>query len=515
MSTQTRSAGRTRRLAAATVALGLLVGLAACGGDEDPSPRDARDEQSINRADVEPTGSATAGTADGTGGSPGTEGEEAAARLGDRPEATPGVVEVDGSADTLTTPARAAYARTLPSTTVTQDTSGDSRGFERLCIGDIDIVDSSRPITAEEYEACRLNGLDVVQFQVAADAVVLAIRSQTDVGSDCLSTDQVRASFRAGSTITNWSQLGDNFDDVKLEAGGPTVEDPVARYFGRYVLDNPEPVNSDFRVDYVGTRDEDRTRLFVTGFDNDRRQVGDLRYVQPVYDKYKAELKTKWADWARANREVKLAVAAQRQGIRDRWSPAERAASDRRVTRAYEWRGREITYVNSLKAKLEPYEERYHELVKIQKRINDQFGHVGMFSHGYYATYEDRLRPFEIEVYDGDDQPNCIFPSPQTILDGEYPLSRQLLLTVTTRSIQRPEVRDFLEDYLTRSQALATENGVVAISDRDLARQLGWLAEDGEVPRFGVVDGEFREITPEDESPLEDQPAPPVENPAR
>ncbi|MCW2816020.1 MAG: hypothetical protein JWN84_3475 [Nocardioides sp.] len=521
MSTLTRPTGRARRLAVTSVVLALGLGLTACAdnGSEADATAANGGVRSINKAGLEPSRTTPTEATDGTGagGAAGTTGEAVVdERLGERRDPTPNQVDVDGGFGSLTTPARRDFADERAGITVTQDSSGDTRAFERLCIGDIDIADSSRPITVEEYEQCRRNGLDVVQFQVAADAVVLAIRSQTDVGTDCLSTDQVRAGFRNGSTITNWSELGPDLDDVEFEAGGPTVEENAGRFFGRYVLQSAEPVNADFRVDYVPADEEDQTRRFVTGSDEDRLKARDLTYIGPTWKQYTKELKTAWGYWADANEEVQAAVAEQRKGIRDKRTPAARAKDDARVTRAYAERGRLITAVNAAKAKLRPIDVVYRDLTQRQRRINDELGHVGLFSHGYYATYEDRLRPFEIEVSDDDDQPNCIFPSPQTILNGEYPLSQQLLLTVTTRSLQRPEVRAFLTSYLENSQSYADEAGVVAIPGIDRRRQLAWLEDEANLPRFGVVDGEFREIDEEEERTTEAAPPPaPVQNPAR
>ncbi len=100
------------------------------------------------------------------------------------------------------------------------------------------------------------------------------------------------------------------------------------------------------------------------------------------------------------------------------------------------------------------------------------------------------MRPFEIDAGDdtgdpsGDGQRNCVFPSKDTIANGDYPLSRQLTITATTRSLRRPVVRAFLVDYLGRVQRVAERQGAVALSDEDLQRQLTWLVEGATLPRF-------------------------------
>lgn len=518
MTTSTPTSTRLRRVTAAAVVLTLGFGLTACGNDDtsDAAQTSSTGVRSINKAGVTPSGTTPTDATDPSAIGSGDSGE-GVIPIGDRQDATPNVVEVDGNSDSLTSRARADFLGARGGITVTSDGSGESRAFERLCIGDIDIADTSRSITEEEYQTCRANGFDVVQFQIAADAVVLAIRSQTDVGTDCLSTDQIRAAFRNGSTITNWSQLGDNLDDADFEAGGPTVQYNAARFFGRYILGSEDPINSDFRVDYRAAEREADTLQFVTGSDEDRRRTRVLPDVRQVWLKYGEELRTAWGYWSQANAEVQVAVREQRKGIRTNRSPAARAKDDARVARAYNERGRMITAVNAARAKYKTINRRYRSLVDAQRRILDEYGRVGMFSEGFYATYENRLRPFEVEVYDGDDQPNCIFPSPQTILNGQYPLSRQLLLTVTTRSLQRPEVRAFLINYLENSQRYAEAAGIIALPEADKDRQIAWLQEGAVLPDFTFnEDGRFSERveTPEEEQATE-APAPVIENPAR
>ncbi|MFB9312862.1 PstS family phosphate ABC transporter substrate-binding protein [Nocardioides plantarum] len=511
----TRSHHARGRLAvSAALSLALALGVAGCGSDStDRTDAGSSGVPSLNRAGLEPSDETTDGA--GTTADDATD-DTVGVRLGDRADPVPGVVEVDGGLDSLTGPARRGFAGTGSGTTVEQQTSGETRGFQRLCIGEVDIVDSARPLTADEYEQCRRNGLDVMQFQVAADAVVLAIKAQTDVGTDCLSTDQIRAGFRNGSAIDNWSQLGSNLDDVEFRAGGPTVEFAPARFFGRYVLGDPEPINSDFRVGYQDTDSEDQTRKFVTGTTQDDLQANLLRTIEPQYVELRRQVAESQGYYDKAQAEVLESVKQQKRGVADKRSPADRAKDDARVTTAYAARGRMIRKLNARKAALVPVARRFKVADAARDRLDDTLGHVGLFSHGYYTTYENELRPFEIEISDGDDQPNCIFPSPQTILNGQYPLSRQLLLTVSTRSLGRPEVQKFLTYYLKRSQSLADKAGVVPLPDANVAQQVAWLQGKEKAPEFGVVDGRFRQLTEEDaQEATQAHPAAPAENPAR
>ena len=497
---------RGRSAAGAALALALALGVVGCSSDDsaDESGAGSTGVSSLNQAGLEAP-EETSGDPDGTVG----------VRLGERADPVPGLVKVDGGLDSLTGPARRGFAGAGSGTTVEQQTSGETRAFQRLCIGEVDVVDSARPLTADEYEQCRRNGLDVVQLQVAADAIVLAIKAQSDVGTDCLSTDQVRAGFRNGSTTDNWSQLGPDLDDVDFLAGGPTVEFSAARFFGRYVLGDPEPINSDFRVDYDYTDSEDQTKKFVTGTDQDARQADLLTTVEPQYVELRRQVAESQGYYDKAQAEVVESVKQQRRGVADKRSPADRAKDDQRVTAAYAARGKMVRQLNARKAALTPVARRFKAADAARKRRDRTVGHIGLFSHGYYTTYENELRPFEIEISDGDDQPNCIFPSPQTILNGQYPLSRQLLLTVSTRALGRPEVKKFLTYYLDRSQTLADAAGVIPLPDANVAEQVAWLQGKQQAPDFGVVDGQFRRLTEDDAQAARPRPTAPVENPAR
>ena len=65
---------------------------------------------------------------------------------------------------------------------------------------------------------------------------------------------------------------------------------------------------------------------------------------------------------------------------------------------------------------------------------------------------------------DGGD--GCVAPSVETVLDGSYtPLGRPLFVYASDQSLQRPEVRAFLEFYLENEQQIAEQALYVELSD--------------------------------------------------
>ena len=389
------------------------------------------------------------------------------------PSPTSGVVTVDGVDGTLTSAEVTAFQRSGSSVDVEVSRRGEDAAFASLCDGEVDVVDSTRAIAPEELEACRSVGLDVVQLQVASDAVVVAIKNETDVGGDCLGTQQVREVYRAGSPVTTWSQLGDGYDDVPLEVAGPNRENNAFQFFGRTVLDAPDPSLINLRSDYRTFDTDQGSRLFVVGRERDEDLALQLRDRSRERDLAKSRLTEQWQVVNDAKAEVEVAHAEVEKGVRDQ-RPADQQAADRqRVVRAEQALAAARSEMFVLTDEKNAVVARYDAAAAARARVQRTRGHVGYFLFSYYELFEDQLRPFEITDPDG--ERNCIFPSQRTITSGEYPLSRRMLLTTTTRSLDRPEVAEFLEHFLDRAGDAAVDAQLVALSQAEIDRQLDWV----------------------------------------
>ena len=74
-----------------------------------------------------------------------------------------------------------------PGVQVTVGVSGTGGGFERFCRGETDISNASRPIKDEEATACKDEGIDYIEFQVANDALTVVVNTDNDWVA-CLTT---------------------------------------------------------------------------------------------------------------------------------------------------------------------------------------------------------------------------------------------------------------------------------------------------------------------------------------
>jgi ABC-type phosphate transport system substrate-binding protein len=384
-----------------------------------------------------------------------------------------GIVDVDGATRGSLTAREAARFEAVDNVTqVRVAHNGEDQAFQELCQGDIDLVDSARTISRAEWDACRSVGLDVVQFQMASEAIVVAIKSETDVGGDCLDVNQVEDIYRAGSPVVNWSQVG--LDDVPLKVGGPDPDNNAFGFFGRYVLDAPQPSLTNLRSDYAAFANDQGTRLFVVGNNRDwrlSRWYADWTRLRGQQHKRLLDARE---ELRAARAEVRAALAERAKGIRDQRPPKDKARDQARVDAAYARLVKAKRVLPRVRVRWERLDDRYRVSRRARHRLDLLNGRVAYFRFSYYELFEDQLRPFEITLPDG--QRNCIFPSQLTITSGEYPLARQLLITTTTKALERREVNDFLEFYLRHAQRAASDQRLVPLPDESVLIQQRWLS---------------------------------------
>lgn len=86
---------------------------------------------------------------------------------------------------------------------------------------------------------------------------------------------------------------------------------------------------------------------------------------------------------------------------------------------------------------------------------------LGFVGYAFAEEAGDAVKEIEVDGGDG-----CVAPSPETISDGSYPLSRSLYIYVSADLAARPEGAAFIDYYL----------GDEALASGGLAEQVGYIA---------------------------------------
>jgi len=93
---------------------------------------------------------------------------------------------------------------------------------------------------------------------------------------------------------------------------------------------------------------------------------------------------------------------------------------------------------------------------------------LGYFGYAYYEENKDKLKLVAVDDGDDGNGKGPILPSPETVKGGTYrPLSRPVFIYPKLKALERPEVKAFVDFYLTNGAGLVREVGYIPLSDRE------------------------------------------------
>ncbi|MDD3380797.1 MAG: PstS family phosphate ABC transporter substrate-binding protein [Rugosibacter sp.] len=167
---------------------------------------------------------------------------------------------------------------------VTVGISGTGGGFKKLCRGEVDIANASRPILAKEMEACKAAGIKYIELPVAYDAMTVVINLKNKFIKQ-LTVAELKKMWEpaAQGTVTKWNQINPAWPDQPIKLFGPGADSGTFDYFTEAIVGKAKSSRGDF------TASED-DNVLVQGVSRD---VGALGYFGMAYyienkDKLKA-----------------------------------------------------------------------------------------------------------------------------------------------------------------------------------------------------------------------------------
>ena len=98
---------------------------------------------------------------------------------------------------------------------------------------------------------------------------------------------------------------------------------------------------------------------------------------------------------------------------------------------------------------------------------------LGYFGFAYYMENKDKLKLVAVDDGDETNGKGQILPSVETVGNGTYrPLSRPIFIYPKVKALDRPEVKSFVDFYLSQGNALVQEVGYIPLkaSEYELVR---------------------------------------------
>jgi len=201
--------------------------------------------------------------------------------------AQPQLIKIDGSSTVY--PVTEAVAEEFQQAKrggvrVTVGISGSGGGFKKFCRGETDISDASRPILAEEMEACRKNGIQYVELPVAFDALTVVINPR-NTWAKTMSVAELKKIWEPGAQdkVTRWNQVRPDWPDAPLRLFGPGADSGTFDYFTEAIVGKAKAS----RGDYTASEDDN---VLVQGIVADQYALGyfGYAYFEPNQGRMKA-----------------------------------------------------------------------------------------------------------------------------------------------------------------------------------------------------------------------------------
>ncbi len=173
-----------------------------------------------------------------------------------------GELAIDGSSTVFPFAQAAAegFMGQNPGVRITVGQSGTGGGFEKFCAGETQMATASREIDEDEEEPlCERNGVTYKEIQVASDGIAVVTSKQ--LGVKCLTTDQLSALWRQGSTVKNLQEIDPSLPNKAVSLFGPGTDSGTFEFFTDEI--NGEKGNT--RRDYQPSEDDNVLVQGVSG----------------------------------------------------------------------------------------------------------------------------------------------------------------------------------------------------------------------------------------------------------
>ena len=208
---------------------------------------------------------------------------------------SPATVTLDGSSTVFPISEAVAeeFQKATPGVRVTVGISGTGGGFQKFCRGETDISNASRPITANEMQACAAAGIAFIELPVAYDGLAVVVNPKA-TWIDSITAAELKTIWAPESqgNVKQWAQVRGGWPARELHLFGAGVDSGTYDYFTQ-AINGKEGAS---RGDFTSSEDDN---VLVQGIANDELALGFMPYA--YYIENKANLKLVGVDDGKAD----------------------------------------------------------------------------------------------------------------------------------------------------------------------------------------------------------------------
>jgi len=158
---------------------------------------------------------------------------------------------------------------------VTVGISGTGGGFKKFCRGETDVQDASRPILAQEIEACKAQGIQFFEIPVAFDALTVMVHPSNPLSAITVAQLKKMWAPEAQGQVMQWNQVETSWPSNPLKLYGAGADSGTFDYFTEAIVGKAKAT----RGDYTASEDDN---VLVQGIANDKNALGYFGYAYYV-----------------------------------------------------------------------------------------------------------------------------------------------------------------------------------------------------------------------------------------
>lgn len=223
-----------------------------------------------------------------------------------------GEIKIDGSSSLfiLSEAMGEAFNKSNSDVKLTVNSSSTGAGFKKLCAGEIDISNASRPIKAEEIELCKKGKIEYIELPISNDGIVVVVNPQNQAVApnpqdktlvttpqdktvvatpqkkalECLKVEELKKIWQpsAQGSIKTWNQINSKFTNKPITLFGPGKDSGTYDFFTKAIIGEA----GKSRTDYTVSQDDNVLVLNVAA---DKNAMGFFSYA--YYETNKDKLK--------------------------------------------------------------------------------------------------------------------------------------------------------------------------------------------------------------------------------
>ncbi|MFN3266045.1 MAG: PstS family phosphate ABC transporter substrate-binding protein [Deinococcales bacterium] len=184
-----------------------------------------------------------------------------------------GDIRVDGSSTVypITLAVAEEFKIENPRVKISVAFSGTGGGFKKFCVGETDVSNASRPISAAEVETCKKNGIPFIEIPVAYDGLTVVVNPKNTF-VNCLTVAELKRMWEPGSKVNLWSDVRPSWPKEKIVYYGAGSDSGTFDYFTEEINGKSKAI----RTDYFPSEDDN---VLVKGVEGNPNAIGFFGYA--------------------------------------------------------------------------------------------------------------------------------------------------------------------------------------------------------------------------------------------